>query len=400
MGVLDGHLVVELSEVYQAPVAAQTLGDLGADVIKVERRGSGEILRRMDPVADQSQRMSSYFAAVNRNKLSIALDLKSDAGKRDLMQLLRQADVLIHNYRPGVLERLGFGYEALHRENPRLVYAGASGFGETGPLASQGGQDMVLQSITGMAMASAGPDGMPRFANAPAIDFASGMVLAQGILAALLARARTGCGQRVAVSLLDTAMAIQSLEAASQLMYGTETRWLARGLNFVFRTQDGWLTVLGFFRDNPLSLMCRAMGLPDESRKPGYATVPEQIAQRDQIFELLAPTVAALSRDEAYRRFCEADVLCAPMLTLAEALEHPQVRHNGMVTRVPIAGQDSAEVVNSPLRLSDEPLSVRRGPPHLNADEEEIRRRWLGAGVPDLQRPTPSPELDTNRRRP
>lgn len=390
MGVLTGCLVVELSEVYQAPVAAQTLGDLGADVIKVERKGSGEILRRMDPVALESNRMSSYFAAVNRNKLSITLDLKSEDGKRDLLHLLRQADVLIHNYRPGVLDRLGFGYEALSKDNPRLVYAGATGFGESGPLAAQGGQDMVLQSITGMALASAGPDGQPRFSNAPSIDFASGMILAQGVLAALLARERTGRGQRVGVSLLDAAIAIQSLEAASQLMYGFETRWLDRGLNFVFPTQDGWLTVLGFFRENPLSLMCRAMGLPDESQRPGYGSVPEQIAHRDEIFALLAPKVAALQRTEAYERFCAADVLCAPMLSLAEALEHPQVRHNGMVTGVPIAGQESAQVVSNPLRLTDTPLTVRRGPPLLNADEEEVRRRWLAPAVrPEVQPSVP-----------
>lgn len=385
MGVLSGYLVVELSEVYQAPIAAQTLGDLGADVIKVERVGTGEILRRMDPVAQESNRMSSYFAAANRNKYSIALDLKSEAGKNELMQLLRRADVLVHNYRPGVLERLGFGYDALRKENPRLVYAAATGFGESGPLASQGGQDMVLQSITGMAMAAAGSDGVPRFANAPSIDFASGMILAQGVLAALLAREKTGTGQRVGVSLLDTAIAIQSLEAASELMYGFETRWLGKGLNFVFQTRDGWLTVLGFFRENPLSLMCRALDLPDESKRPGWDTVPGQIEHRAEIFELLAPKVAQLSRSEAYDRFCRADVLCAPMLTLAEALDHPQVRHNGMVIEVPIEGQARAEVVGNPLRLSETPTSVRRGPPLLNADQDEIRRRWLGAGVPDAK---------------
>lgn len=385
MGVLSGYLVVELSEVYQAPIAAQTLGDLGADVVKVERVGSGEILRRMDPVALESNRISSYFAAANRNKLSITIDLKSESGKAELLQLLRGADVLIHNYRPGVLERLGFGYDVLSKENPRLVYASATGFGETGPLSTQGGQDMVLQSITGMAMAAAGADGVPRFANAPSIDFASGMILAQGVLAALLARERTGRGQRVSVSLLDTAIAIQSLEAASQLMYGFETRWLAKGLNFVFQTQDGWLTVLGFFRENPLSLMCRAMRLPDESKRPGFGTVPEQIAHRDEIYELLAPKVAQLSRTEAYQRFCEADVLCAPMLTLAEALDHPQVRHNGMVVQVPVVGQTPADVVGNPLRLSDTPVSIRRGPPLLNADRDEIKRRWLDAKSPDVK---------------
>ncbi len=377
MGVLDGVLVVELSEVYQAPLAAQVLGDLGADVIKVERQGTGEILRRMDPVATASGRMSSYYAAVNRNKRSLCLDLKTPAGKRDLTELLKQADVLLHNYRPGALERLGFGYDALAKLNPRLVYATATGYGDSGPLARQGGQDMVIQSITGMAMASAGPDGTPRFANAPAVDFASGMVLAQGILAALLARERTGRGQRVSVSLLDTAMAIQSLEAASQLMYDYETRWFSRGLNFVFKVKDGWVTVLGFFRENPLALMCKALGLEDISTQPGLGTVPEQLANAERIRAHLEPAVSKLTRDEAVERFSQADVLCAPMLTLAEAVRHPQVEHNGMVVKVPIAGQADGEVIGNPLRLSDTPVEIRRGPPHLDADAEEIRKRWL-----------------------
>lgn len=378
MAVLEGYLVVELSEVYQAPLAAQVLGDMGADVIKVERVGGGDILRRMDHNAEARNEMSVYFAAVNRNKLSLCLDLKSEQGRRELQALLDQADVLIHNYRPGALERLGFGYEALAERNPRLVYATATGYGDSGPLARVGGQDMVIQSLTGMAMASAGEDGTPRFANPPAVDYASGMALAQGILAALLAREKTGHGQRVSVSLLDTAMAIQMLEAATQLNHGFDTRWFTRGLNFVFRTKDGWITVLGFFRENPLSLMCRAMGLPDASERPGFGSVPEQLERREEIFRMLEPCAAQLTREEALARFTEADVLCAPMLTLAEALEHPQVKHNQMVTNVPIRGQRDVRVVANPLRLSGTPTSIRRGPPHLGADRAEIERRWLG----------------------
>ncbi|MFZ5508418.1 MAG: CaiB/BaiF CoA transferase family protein [Pseudomonadota bacterium] len=377
MGVLDGHLVVELSEVYQAPLAAQVLGDLGADVIKIERVGTGDILRRMDPAAQARGEMSSYFAAVNRNKRSLCLDLKSEQGKRDLAELLEEADVLIHNYRPGALERLGFGYEELARRNPRLVFASATGYGESGPLSRLGGQDLVIQSLSGMAMAAAGADGVPRFANAPSVDYASGMALAQGILAALLARQKTGRGQRVSVSLLDTAIAIQMLEATLQLNYGHETRWFARGLNFLFQTRDGWITVLGFFRENPLALMCRALDLPDASAQPGFGTVPEQLERREEIYRLLQPHVAHLGRDEALARFTETDVLCAPVLTLAEALGHPQVQHNGMVTRVPVAGQDDVPVVANPLKLSDTPVQIRRGPPQLDGDRAEIERRWL-----------------------
>jgi crotonobetainyl-CoA:carnitine CoA-transferase CaiB-like acyl-CoA transferase len=375
-GVLGGRLVVEMSEVLQAPLAAQMLGDLGADVVKVERAG-GEILRRIDFAANEAGGMSSYFAAVNRNKRSIVLDLKSAEGKQDLKALLTRADVLVHNYRPGVLERLGFGYEDVKTFNPAIVYASASGFGATGPLAMRGGQDLILQSLSGMAMAAADVDGVPRFANVPAIDFASGTLLAQGVLAALLHRERTGEGQQVAVSLLDTAVAMQALEAASELMYGCETKWFARNLNFVMKTQDGWITVIGFFRSNPLALMCRAMGLPDASERPEFTGIEAQIAHRKEIGEMLAPLVARHTTEEAVRRFQDADVLCAPILNLAQAIRHPQVKHNGLLIRTPLPGRQDVELIGSALHLSETPPALRRGPPALDGDRDEIRDRWL-----------------------
>lgn len=379
MGILDGCLVVELSEVYQAPLAAQVLGDFGADVIKVERPGEGEILRRMDSVAQERGGMSSYFAAVNRNKYSIVLDLKSDGGKDAMHSLLSRADVFIHNLRPGVLERLGFSYDILVVRNPRLIYASATGFGESGPMSHMGGQDLVIQSVSGMACASAGTDGAPRFANAPSVDFASGMILAQGIMAALLERERSGLGQKVSVSLLDTAMAIQSLEAASQLIYGYETRWFNRALNFVAQTKNGWITVLGFFRNNPLALLCKAFKLPDASLQPHLRTIADQISHREEICTMFEPLFAEMTQEQALELLGGADVLCAPILQLPEALAHPQVKHNGMIIDVDVAGQGRLPVIGNPLKLSRTPAEVRRGPPQLDADAEEVRAKFLCA---------------------
>ncbi|MCZ4291673.1 CaiB/BaiF CoA transferase family protein [Hoeflea alexandrii] len=370
--VLNGLLVVDMSEVYQGPLAAQILGDFGADVIKVERAGKGEVLRTSDPVSARKGIMSSHFAAANRNKRSIAIDAKSAEDMEMLIGLLARADVLVHNFRPGVAERLGIGYEALHKLNPRLIYAWASGFGETGPLHKAGGQDLIIQSLSGMARESAGADGQPHFVNPPAIDYASGQTLVQGILLALLSREKTGKGQRVAINLLDTAVAIQSLEAATTLMHGATTKWFDLAPNFVFETQDGYLTVLGFFRENPLRLLCQALEVPDASTAPHLATPDDQRVHRQEIQALLGDAFRALSTADAYARVAGRDLLCAPAQSLAEALAHPQIAANGLLIDTQLPGGEAVRLVGNPLKLSDTPARIRRGPPALDADRADI----------------------------
>ncbi|KAB2919399.1 MAG: CoA transferase [Hyphomicrobiaceae bacterium] len=378
MGVLDGLVVVDLSEVYQGPLAAQSLGDFGADVIKVERSGSGEVMRTSDPQSLAMKMMSSHFAAVNRNKRSIALDLKSADDLKILKLILDRADVLIHNYRPGVAERLGLDFETLRARNPRLIYAWATGFGETGPLSRLGGQDLIIQSLSGMARESVAANGKPHFTNPPAIDFASGMTLAQGILLALLHRERTGEGQKVSINLLDTAVAVQSLEASTQLMHGKTTHWFELAPNFVFETRDGWITVLGFFRENPLKSICSALGIADASAAPHLTNATAQREHRDEIHVLLADAFRALDTADIAARLIKEDLLCAPVQSLGEALAHPQLAANRTLTKVGIGNGTEATVVAHPLKLSGAPHSVRRNPPRLDEHRAEILR-WVDA---------------------
>lgn len=376
MSILNGTVVLDLSEVYQAPLAAQVLGDFGATVIKIERPGSGEILRGYDSHATAQGTMSSYFAAVNRNKSSLTVDLKTEAGVAVVARLAARADVFLHNYRPGVMERLGLGYERLGAANPRLVYAESSGYGETGPLSRNPGQDMAIQSLSGIAMGNARPDGSPALVNTPVVDFAAGMILAQGVVLALLERERSGQGQKVQTSLLNAAVAMQSLEAGSQLVYGYETRWINKSLNFLFQTKDGWLTVLGFFRVNPLQLLCQALAIEDLSAREGLGTAAAQLVRKDEIYDLLRPRFLQLTTEDALARLVKQDILCSPLLSLAEALDHPQVRHNGMVVEVPMTGERRSEVVGNPLRFSRTPASIRLGPPELGADTDEVLRTF------------------------
>lgn len=382
MPILHGLTVLELCEVYQGPLAGQCLGDFGARVIKIERGPMGDPLRAGDFYASEEGLMSSYFAAANRNKESVCLDLKSEQGRTALLGLAASADILLHNYRPGVMERLGLGYEELKTINPRLIYAAASGYGETGPLAEMAGQDILIQSISGIASKGVASKGQPSFLNVPLTDYSSGMLLVQGVLLALLERAQSGVGQKVTISLLDTAISMQSLEAASELNYGYETRWFDRALNFAVQANNGWMTVLGFFRDNPLQLICKALDLSDLSIEMQLPTAIEQLANRDAIVERLAPMFRAYSVENAVHRLQGVGILSAPVLGFRQALEMPQVSHNGMIRSIPVQGQPHMQVIDHPLRLSRTPHTVRSGPPRLG---EHTHAVLAGLGLNEEQ---------------
>lgn len=369
---LEGIRVVELCEIMQGPLAGQTLGDLGADVVKVERGARGDAMRALDREAVDNGRMSSYFVALNRNKRSIALDLKHPGGMEVLHRLLAEADVLVHNYRPHAIRRLGLSYEDLAPRYPRLVYGSASGFGVAGPWARKPGQDMLAQTVSGLARAVGDP-GLTSYLNPTAqVDYASGMGLAQGILAALFERERSGRGQEVRVNLLDTAVAMQMLEAAAHTMYAQELNWVTQWYAGTFATTDGVLTVLGLFRENAVRLICQALGIPDLSLRPELATTELQAKNRDLANEVIAPIVAELSTAEALHRFEAVDLLCAPQLTLAEALRHQQVAANELLVDVDVPGQEPARVVGYPVRLSRSHAEVRRAVPSVGEHTGEV----------------------------
>jgi crotonobetainyl-CoA:carnitine CoA-transferase CaiB-like acyl-CoA transferase len=382
---LEGVRVLELCEIMQGPLAGQVLGDLGADVIKVERGPHGDAMRLLDRSATENGLVSSYFAALNRNKRSIGLDLKTPGGMRVLHRLLERTDVLLHNYRPDAVRRLGLSYADLVQHHPRLIHASASGFGTDGPLAHKPGQDMLAQSISGLARAFAGPGRRSALNPTAQVDYASGMSLVQGVLAALYERERSGHGQEVTVNLLDTAVSMQMMEVAAHTMYGEQLNWVTQWYGGTFDTTDGMVTVLGLFRENALRLICTALGIDDLSVRPELATTDLQARNREIANAVIAPVVARLSTEEALARFESVDLLCAPQLTVQEALRHPQVRHNGLLVEVGVADQFRAQLVGYPVRLSRSPGAVRRPVPRLGQDTVDVLRE-LGLGTEEIDR--------------
>jgi crotonobetainyl-CoA:carnitine CoA-transferase CaiB-like acyl-CoA transferase len=367
---LDGIVVLELGMVMQVPLAAQMLGDFGADVIKIERPLPGDILRTLDTVGRDRGEMSCYYAALCRNKRTLCLDIKEAQGRDTLLRLIDHADVLLHNFRPGVMERLGLGFSEIHRRNPRLIYAAGFAFGESGPMADLPGQDMLAQSFSGLAMSGVEPGESPRLNNTPMVDYATAVSLTQGILAALVERQRSGRGQMVTTSLFDVALAMQTLEISSQEIYGYRTNWLRQAM--VYQTQDGWLTVLTLFRDNPLQKLCNAFGIEDMSQNPKFATTDLQIQNLREIQKLFASTFARFTSADCMERLAKVDILCSPINDVADVIDHPQTQHNGTIWDVPVPGQGTARLAGNPVRLSRTPARVYREPAPLGAHSDNV----------------------------
>ncbi|WP_439402469.1 CaiB/BaiF CoA transferase family protein [Bradyrhizobium sp. DASA03068] len=369
VGALNGIVVLEVGMVMQVPLACQVLGDLGADVIKVERP-QGDITRGLDFEATRVGGMSSYYAAMGRNKRLLSLDLKNPAAKEILLQLVDKADVLLHNFRPGVMERLGLGYAELSARNPGLVYAAGFGFGETGPLADRPGQDMLAQAFSGMARGGLEENDPPHLTNSPIVDYGAAMSLVQGVLAALIERQTSGRGQVVSTCLYDVALAMQLCEIASESIYGTKTNWIKQSI--FFRTFDGWVSVVMLFRDNPLGLMCKALGLPDISMRPELSTLSGQVEHLSVVKTHCEEAIAALTTEEVVRKLSEVDLLCMPVNEIADAIAQEQTAHNGIMWDVEVPGRGTVPLVGLPVRLSRTPPGVRIHPAPIGAATDEI----------------------------
>lgn len=371
---LSGIRVLDLTQVQLGPCATQVLGDFGAEIVKVERPGSGDLSRSTDPFVAEPGGQSAYFMALNRNKRSLAIDLGSEEGREIVLELVRKADVLVHNFRPGVVDRLGLDYASLQQVNPRLIYASGSGFGPNGPLVHKAGQDLLAQSMSGLAHRNAGEDGAPRLFPTALGDFTAGMILAQGILLALYQRERTGEGACLHVCLLDTLLAMQQQEATQWMLRGRPVNWITQNLIDIFRTADGAVTLVGVFRPNPLQLVCEALEISDLSQRPEYATLALQMQNRAALWRELGAGFARHSTSECIERLDRADVLCAPVLTLDEALRQPQVEANGILVNFDHPVHGMVRTTGNPLHISGAERIALRPAPTLGQHSEEVLR--------------------------
>jgi len=366
---LGGVVVLDFTQIEMGPCATQVLGDFGADVIKVERPGAGDLSRvHMKHASGES----AIFWSLNRNKKSVAIDVRAPLGREAIYRLARRADVIVHNFRPGVMERLGFGPPELSAINPRLIYAVGSGYGPTGPYREKGGQDVLAQALSGIASRRADPGAPPEPCATPIADFTAGMLLVQAILLALLARAKTGRGQVVHVSLLDGMLAMQLQEAAVWLNLGEHLNWGAFPLSGTFPTLDGHVVMVGAFKPNPLQEICRGLGIEDLSADPRYATHDAQVAHRDDLQARWRHEFGTRTTREVVAALESVDILCAPVNDIEAALADPQVAHNQMVVEMHHPDCGPIKAVGIPVKLEGTPGSVRLPPPRLGEHTREI----------------------------
>jgi crotonobetainyl-CoA:carnitine CoA-transferase CaiB-like acyl-CoA transferase len=374
-GPLAGVRVLDFTALLQGPLATQILGDLGADVVKLEKQ-EGEWMRQWGIFMSRTHGETDAFLAVNRNKRSVEVDLR-DAGDRErVLQLADRADVVVENFRPGVMDRLGLGYEALRARNPRIIYAASSGYGRTGPYVKRPGQDYLMQALTGAMWLTGRRDDPPMLISLAVVDQFTGLHLVVGILAALQHRARTGEGQRVDVDLLSCALALQQQEITVFLNHGRLGERPRENIGHpgltapggVYATRDGYLLLAMF----PCPKLGEILGL---DWLAGYDTNEKMLEHRDQIYRRLAGHFAGDTTAHWIELLSAHDVWCAPVRRHEDLEQDPQIAHKGLLWTVPYAdGGATYRTVGSPFTFSASAVSVRRGAPRSGQSNEEFRR--------------------------
>jgi crotonobetainyl-CoA:carnitine CoA-transferase CaiB-like acyl-CoA transferase len=371
---LTGIRIIDFTHVFQGPLATQLLADYGADVIKVERPGAGDWSRSWGPFIDG---VSMPYASLNRNKRSIAVDLKAPAGRQIILRLIERADVLVHNFRAGTMEKLGLGYDDLKSDYPRLVYAYSSGWGDSGPYVMRGraGHDLMARAEGGWFY-QAGPDEQPIAAGIP-VDYAAGLMLAQAILMALLARSQSGRGQLVTTDLLSVAMHAHAWSGAGELnanriLEGDGVGATEKAIDKAFRTQDGWIEISPVFSSNALRDISLALGLADLSLDDRFATRQLQVENARAINAILSERFRQKSTDEWIATLEPQGVLCAKIRTLAEAADDPQAHSNRMIIEMEHASAGTLRLLGTPLRLYGTPPAYQIAPADLGQHSFEI----------------------------
>jgi formyl-CoA transferase len=375
---LDGITVLDLTRVLAGPFCTMLLGDMGADVIKIEEPTSGDESREWAPF---THGWSSYFLGVNRSKKSVAVDLKSDAGAAALRALVARADVLVENFRPGSLRQLGFGYDDVRALNPRLIYCSISGYGQTGPSAELPGYDVVIQGESGFMDITGQPDGPPTRAGIAITDYLAGLFAMQGILLALFDRERSGRGQHVDIALFDSLMSVLTLPVG--ILFATGQAPVRMGNDHpsvapyeTLNAADGRIVVAV---GNPRlwNQFCQALGRPSLETDVRFATNSDRLANRAALKEEIEAVFGQFTVDQLIERLHAHGVPCGRVRSVEQAIASEQLRARDML--IELRRDDLGPILNigNPIKLSRTPYSITRPPPRLGEHTEQVLRSLL-----------------------
>jgi crotonobetainyl-CoA:carnitine CoA-transferase CaiB-like acyl-CoA transferase len=394
---LTGIRVLDLTRVLAGPWCTQNLADLGAEVIKIERPGAGDDTRAWGPPylkdeAGNDTTEAAYYLSANRNKLSVALDIASPRGAELVRELALQSDILVENFKVGGLSKYGLDYESLKELNPRLIYCSITGFGQTGPYASRPGYDFMIQGMGGL-MSITGerddlPGGGPQKAGVAVADLMTGMYSTVGILAALHERSRSGMGQHIDMALLDCQVAMLANQNLNYMTSGVAPKRAGNAHQNlvpyqVFAASDGHL-IVAVGNDSQFRNYCGAIGLPELSADPRFATNPQRVKNRAELVPLLAERMATGARDHWLAALEGVGVPAGPINTLDQVYEDPQVLARGMKREMPHPTAGTVPIASSPLKFSDSPVEYRRPPPMLGEHTEQVLSEKLGLSAEEI----------------
>ena len=375
---LRGVRVLDLTNVLAGPFACHQLAHMGADVIKVEARNGGDLARQLGADADLNRaNMGVSFLAQNPGKRSLTLDLKSAAGKEVFRRLVRTADVVVENFRPGVMDRLGVGFEVLRQDNPRLVYCAISGFGQDGPLRDLPAYDQIIQGMAGVMSITGDDESAPLRVGYPVADTLGGMTAAFAVAAALADRQRTEA-VFLDVSMLEATMATMGWAVSNYLVAGREPRPMGNdnvtaSPSGTFRTGDGLINIAAN-KQEQFEAVCRVVDRPGWISDPRFADRHVRLQNRAELKALLEQALVAASTAHWWQRFNEAGVPAGPVYTVPQALDHPQVAQRGMLATyrdVPGVGRD-VRVVRTGFKINGQAPSVASPPPRLGEHTESL----------------------------
>ncbi len=371
---LSGIRVLDLSRILAGPWCTMMLGDLGAEVIKVERPGAGDDTRTWGPPFVGGE--AAYYLCCNRNKKSITVDLKNSRGVELVKELAQVSDVLVENFTPGLMERFGLDYETLHEINPRLIYCSISAYGQDGPYRDRPGYDMVLSAVGGLMWITGPQGGEPCKVGVAITDVVTGVHAQGAITAALLWRERSGKGQYIDCSLLDTQASCLANIASNYLVAGKEaTRWGTAHESIipyqVFNTKDHPIAIAVANQKLWINF-CKVLGREEWTDDPRFATNPKRVENREVLLPLVVELVAQKTCQEWMDLFVEAAIPCGPVNNMQRLFNDPQILHRGMVAEVPHPTIGTLRLAGVPIKYSETPPTIRQAPPLLGQHTDEI----------------------------
>lgn len=391
---LEGLRILDLSRVLAGPVCTQILGDLGAEIIKIEKPGEGDDTRSWGPpyLKDKSGKdtdESAYYLSANRNKKSVTVDISKPEGQKIIHRLAEECDVLIHNFKVGGLEKYGLGFEAMHKAHPHLIYTAISGFGQDGPLATEPGYDLMAQAMGGMMGHTGAPDGEPFKAGVAIVDVMTGLYAAIGTLSALHAREKTGKGQMVDVALLDVCLASMTNLAQSYLTSGTAPKRYGNAHASIvpyqaFEAKDGHM-VIAVGNDHQFKTFVGALGKPEWADDARFARNSTRVANREDLVGMIGDVLMTRNVEDWVAIFRKINIPAAAVNTVEGAFQLDQIQARGMEITMPHPQSDRPiKLVGSPFHLSETPVSYRLPPPVMGQHTDEVLQGLLDMSPAEL----------------